>query len=53
MKFVVRISTCPIMMELNMKIIGRKLDDGWTNRIKLVSVSGISFAGRKRDIGDI
>jgi hypothetical protein len=40
-------------MELNMKIIGRKLDDGWPNRIKLVLVSGISFAGRKHDIGDI
>ena len=53
MKFMVRISTCPIMMESNMKVIGRKLDDAWPSRIKLVSASGISFAGRKRDIGDI
>jgi hypothetical protein len=53
MKFVVRISTCPIMMESDMKIIGRKLDEDWPNRIKLVSASCINFAGRQRDIGDI
>jgi hypothetical protein len=53
MKFVVRISTCPILMEFDAKIIPRKLDEDWPNRIKLVSVSGIDFAGRKHDIGDI
>ncbi len=53
MKFVVRVSTCPILMEFDAKIISRKLEDDWPNRIKLISVSGIDFAGRKHDVGDI
>jgi hypothetical protein len=53
MKFVVRISTCPILMEFDAKIIPRKLDEDWPNRIKLVSVTGIDFAGRKHDVFDI
>jgi hypothetical protein len=53
MKFVVRISTCPILMEFDAEIISRNLTDEWPNRIKLVSVSGIDFAGRKHDMGDI
>ncbi|CAF0984330.1 unnamed protein product [Rotaria sordida] len=53
MKFVVRISTCPILMEFDAKIIRRNLNDNWPNRIKLVSVTGIDFAGRKHDVGDI
>ncbi|CAF0790580.1 unnamed protein product [Adineta ricciae] len=53
MKFVVRISTCPILMEFDAKVIPRRLTDEWPNRIKLVSVTGIDFAGRKHDIGDI
>ncbi|CAF2961511.1 unnamed protein product [Rotaria sp. Silwood2] len=53
MKFVVRISTCPILMEFDAKIIRRNLNESWPNRIKLVSVTGIDFAGRKHDIGDI
>ncbi|CAF4967324.1 unnamed protein product [Rotaria sp. Silwood1] len=53
MKFVVRISTCPILMEFDAKIIPRNLDEEWPNRIKLVSVTGIDFAGRKHDVGDI
>ncbi|CAF0984309.1 unnamed protein product [Rotaria sordida] len=53
MKFVVRISTCPILMEFDAKIIRRNLNENWPNRIKLVSVTGIDFAGRKHDVGDI
>jgi hypothetical protein len=53
MKFVVRISTCPILMEFDAKTIPRKLDEDWPNRIKLVSMTGMNFAGRKHDIGDI
>jgi hypothetical protein len=53
MKFVVRISTCPILMEFDAKIIPRKYTDGWPTRIKLVSVTGIDFAARKHDEGDI
>jgi hypothetical protein len=53
MKFVVRISTCPILMEFDAKIISRSLNEDWPNRIKLVSVTGIDFAGRKHDVGDI
>ena len=43
MKFVVRISTCPIIMESDMKVIGRRLDDEWPNRIKLISACGIKL----------
>jgi hypothetical protein len=53
MKFVVRISTCPILMEFDAKLISRKLTEDWPNRIKLVSVTGIDFAGRKHDVCDI
>jgi hypothetical protein len=53
MKFVVRISTCPILMEFDAKIISRNLNEDWPHRIKLVSVTGIDFAGRKHDVGDI
>jgi hypothetical protein len=53
MKFVVRISTCPILMEFDAKIISRKSNEGWPTRIKLVSVTGIDFAGRKHDVYDI
>ncbi len=53
MKFVVRMSTCPILMEFDAKIISRKLNEDWPNRIKLVSMTGISFVGQKHDIGDI
>ncbi|UJR32974.1 hypothetical protein I4U23_020437 [Adineta vaga] len=53
MKFVVRISTCPILMEFDGKVIPRKLSEDWPNRIKLVSVTGIDFAGRKHDVDDI
>jgi hypothetical protein len=53
MKFVIRISTCPILMEFDGRIIPRKLNEHWPNNIKLVSVTGIDFAGRKHDFGDI
>ncbi|CAF0790559.1 unnamed protein product [Adineta ricciae] len=53
MKFVVRISTCPILMEFDGKVIPRELKDDWPDRIKLVSVTGIDFAGRKHDVNDI
>jgi len=53
MKFVIRISTCPILMEFDAQIISRNLNEDWPHRIKLVSVSGIDFAGRKHDVGDI
>ncbi|CAF3224068.1 unnamed protein product [Rotaria sp. Silwood2] len=53
MKFVVRISTCPILMEFDARIIPRELQEEWPNRIKLVSVTGIDFAGRIHDINDI
>ncbi|CAF2084330.1 unnamed protein product [Rotaria magnacalcarata] len=53
MKFVVRISTCPILMEFDAKVISRNLEEEWPNRIKLVSVTGIDFAGRKHDVADV
>jgi len=53
MKFVCRISTCPILMEFDGKVIHRTLDEQWPHRIKLVSVTGIDFAGRIHDINDI
>jgi hypothetical protein len=53
MKFVVRISTCPILMEFDAKVISRNVNEDWPNRIKLVSVTGIDFAGRMHDVGDI
>jgi hypothetical protein len=53
MKFVIRISTSPILMEFDAKIIPRKLEEDWPSRIKLVSVTGVDFAGRKHDIKDI
>ena len=53
MKFVVRISTCPILMEFDAKVIPRQLNEYWPHQIKLVSVTGIDFAGRKHDIWDI
>jgi hypothetical protein len=53
MKFVIRISTCPILMEFDACVISRNLNEDWPHRIKLVSVSGINFAGRMHDINDI
>ncbi|CAF2853081.1 unnamed protein product [Rotaria sp. Silwood2] len=53
MKYVVRISKCPILMEFDAKVISRSMDEDWPNRIKLVSVTGIDFAGRKHDVNDI
>ncbi|CAF3870620.1 unnamed protein product, partial [Rotaria sp. Silwood1] len=53
MKFVVRISTCPILMEFNARIISRATQEKWPHRIKLVSVTGIDFAGRIHDVDDI
>ncbi|CAF3833117.1 unnamed protein product [Rotaria sp. Silwood1] len=53
MKFVVRISQCPILMEFDARIIPRVPQEQWSHRIKLVSVTGIDFAGRIHDINDI
>ncbi|CAF1210877.1 unnamed protein product [Rotaria sp. Silwood1] len=53
MKFVVRMSDCPILMKFDAKILPRSLHDDWPNRIKLVSVTGFDFAGRKHDVDDI
>ena len=53
MKYAVRISTCPILMEFDAEVISRELNEDWPNRIKLVSVTGIDFAGRKHDVNDI
>ena len=53
MKFVVRISKCPVLMEFNARIIPRDLKHDWPHRIKLVSVTGVDFAGRIHDINDI
>ncbi|CAF1433883.1 unnamed protein product [Adineta steineri] len=53
MKFVVRISQCPILMDCNARIIPRELRHQWPSRIKLVSVAGIDFAGRIHDVNDI
>ena len=53
MKFVVRISTCPILMEFDARVIKRELNDKWPGLIKMVSVTGIDFAGRKHDVDDI
>ncbi|CAF5161145.1 unnamed protein product, partial [Rotaria sp. Silwood1] len=35
------------------QILSRSLDDNWPNLIKLVSVTGIDFAGREHDVDDI
>ncbi|CAF3309781.1 unnamed protein product [Rotaria sp. Silwood2] len=53
MKFVVRISQCPIMMEFDARLIPRASQEEWSHRIKLVSVTGIDFAGRIHDENDI
>ena len=53
MKFVVRVSTCPILMEFDAKVIHRQLEEKWPHFIKLVSVTGVDFAGRKHDVDDI
>ncbi|CAF1091329.1 unnamed protein product [Rotaria sordida] len=53
MKYVVRISKCPILMEFDAKIISRNVNEDWPTRIKLVSITGIDFAGRKHDVDDI
>lgn len=53
MKFVVRVSTCPILMKFDGLTIPRQLNENWPNSIKLVSVSGIDFAGRRHDADDI
>jgi hypothetical protein len=53
MKFVVRISQCPILMEFDGQVIPRDLHEPWPNNIQLVSVSGIDFAGRIHDVEDI
>jgi len=53
MKFVVRISQCPILMEFDAKIIRRELNETWPHKIKLVSVTGVDFAGRIHDVDDI
>ena len=53
MKFVVRVSDCPILMEFDGRVIPRKREEDWPNNIKLVSVTGIDFAGRIHDYGDI
>jgi hypothetical protein len=53
MKFVARISTCPVLMDFDGSVIPRKHGDDWPNRIKLISGTGIDFAGRKHDVGDI
>ena len=53
MKFVVRISTSPILMEFDARVIKRELHEDWPHLIKLVSVTGIDFAGRKHDVNDI
>ncbi|CAF1137471.1 unnamed protein product [Rotaria sordida] len=53
MKFVVRMSDCPILMKFDAKILQRSLHEDWPNRIKLISVTGIDFAGREHDVDDI
>ncbi|CAF2589974.1 unnamed protein product [Rotaria sp. Silwood2] len=53
MKFVVRISKCPILMEFDARIIPRAPQEEWSHRIKLVSVTGVDFAGRIHDVDDI
>jgi hypothetical protein len=53
MKFVIRISQCPILMEFDAHVISRQLGEQWPHRIKLVSVTGIDFAGRIHDLNDI
>jgi hypothetical protein len=53
MKFVVRISQCPILMEFDGQVIPRDLHEPWPNNIRLVSVTGIDFAGRIHDVDDI
>jgi len=53
MKFVVRVSTCPILMEFDGRKIPRSPNEQWSHCIKLVSVTGIDFAGRIHDVDDI
>lgn len=53
MKFVIRISQCPILMEFDGRVINRDVRDTWPENIKLVSVTGVDFAGRIHDVDDI
>ncbi|CAF4379148.1 unnamed protein product [Rotaria socialis] len=53
MKFVVRISDCPILMKFDARILRRSLGEQWPHLIKLVSVTGVDFAGRKHDVNDV
>ncbi|CAF1951515.1 unnamed protein product [Rotaria magnacalcarata] len=53
MKFVVRISDCPILMKFDARILRRSLEEKWPHLIKLVSVTGVDFAGRKHDVNDV
>jgi hypothetical protein len=53
MKFVVRISQCPILMEFDGRVISRVPNERWPHNIKLVSVTGVDFAGRIHDVDDI
>ena len=52
MKFVIRISQCPILMEFDGRVINRNLQEKWPENIRLVSVTGVDFAGRIHDLDD-
>jgi len=53
MKFVARVSQCPIFMAFDGEVVPRAVDQKDTHNIYLVSVSGADFAGREHDIKDI
>jgi len=53
MKFAIRASKNPIYCTFDGKLRGREVDDEVADRIYLLSVSGIDFAGRKHDVSDI
>jgi len=52
MKFVIRLARTPIVCEFDGQAINRVAGDEVDNRIWLVSVSGVDFAGRLHDIDD-
>ena len=50
LKFVVRISQCPILMEFDGRMTRHDPNESWSHNIKLVSVTGIDFASRIDDV---
>jgi len=53
MKFAARISMNPVLCTFDAEVIPRAVNDRVLERIVLVSMSGVDFAGREHDVDDI